>query len=380
MNNVSIPQIRKAEKRKVKLKLGISGPSGSGKTMGALALAKNLWPDAKVCVVDTENESASLYADEFNFDTIPLSAPYSSDRYQACINAAVSAGYEVLILDSITQQWDGDGGILRRKEELDQRPGANSYTNWSKFTPEHTQFIEAIKQAPIHIIATMRSKQDYILEQNDKGKAKPVKMGMAPIQREGFDYEFSIVFDVQMDHKAVTTKNRTGLFGNKPIDLAKPDTAKAIREWLEAGKDALPEPAQIAAPVTAAPPQRTNGHATTPHKVEAWHLDKDQLTCHVYEAQKRSGKKGDFVAVKHNGEVGGKDIAFCFHVQLFDALLLSKGGIARFLVSAGDFVQITDVIQVGDQLYMDGKPAVLPPPDSEPNVHGVVITNEDIPF
>lgn len=236
MAAISIPQPRKAERQRVKLKIGIQGPSGSGKTWGALALAKNLWPDAKICVVDTENESASLYADKFEFDTIPLSPPFTSERYEACIEAVVRAGYDVLIMDSISQQWDGDGGILRRKEELDQRPGANSYTNWSKFTPEHTQFIEAIKQAPIHILATMRSKQDYVLSENDRGKKTPVKVGMAPVQRDGFDYEFSLVFDVQMDHRAVVSKDRTQLFGGKVVDLSSPKIADELRVWLESGK------------------------------------------------------------------------------------------------------------------------------------------------
>jgi hypothetical protein len=166
--------------------MAVQGPSGSGKTWGALALAKNMWPAAKICVVDTENESASLYADQFEFDTIPLTPPFTTDRYEACVDAIVAGGYDVAIIDSITHQWDGEGGILRRKEELDQRPGSNSYTNWSTFTPEHQHFIEVLKQAPIHIIATMRSKQDYILTQNDKGKSKPVKVGMAPVQRDGF--------------------------------------------------------------------------------------------------------------------------------------------------------------------------------------------------
>lgn len=202
-------------------------------------------------VVDTENESASLYADKFEFDTIPLGPPFGSKRYEACIDAAVSGGYDVLIIDSITHQWDGEGGILRRKEELDQRPGSNSYTNWAKFTPEHTAFIESIKQAPIHIIATMRSKQDYILESNDKGKQTPRKVGMAPIQRDGFNYEFSLVFDVQMDHKAIVDKNRTGLFGDGLVDLANKKTAKAIREWLDAGTDSpATPPAERAAEIT----------------------------------------------------------------------------------------------------------------------------------
>ena len=103
-----IPLAKKAEKRQVKLKLGIQGPSGSGKTWGALALAKNMWPEAKVLLIDTENESASLYADNFQFDTIPLDPPFESARYEACIDYAVANGYDVVIADSVTHQWDGE--------------------------------------------------------------------------------------------------------------------------------------------------------------------------------------------------------------------------------------------------------------------------------
>lgn len=378
----AIPIARKAEKRQVKLKLGIQGPSGSGKTEGALALATNLWPNAKILLIDTENESASLYADRYEFDTIPLDPPFESVRYEACIDYAVENKYDVLILDSVTHQWDGEGGILRRKEELDRRPNSNSFTNWATFTPEHTHFIENIKQAPIHIIATMRSKQEYALQQNDKGKSKPVKLGMSPIQRDGFDYEFTVVFDVQMDHRAIAIKNRTGLFGDKTIDLADPKTAEKMRLWLDSGKpvDAPSAPASVA----PAPPKpqpvavRSNGTATT-QKVEEWKLDGERLTCFAYEAQKRTGKNGNpFVAVKHNGQVNGKDIAFCFHERLFDILLGAKGKHCVLFVDPAQFVTITDVIEVDGQEFRDGQPYTKPAETT--NVHGVAIGDEDIPF
>jgi energy-coupling factor transporter ATP-binding protein EcfA2 len=389
---VAIPQIRKAEKRRVKLKIGITGPSGSGKTKGALWLA-NLWPDAKILVVDTENESASLYADEFDFDTLPLNPPYHSDRYESCIEAAVRGGYDVLIMDTITHQWDGEGGILRRKEELDQRPGANSYTNWSKFTPEHTQFIESIKQAPIHIIATMRSKQDYIMETSDKGKSKPVKVGLAPIQRDGFDYEFSVVFDVQMDHKAVASKDRTGLFSGAIVDLADKKIAEKIRDWHESGKQVQEADRQnwTAAPQPptnghspAKPPQATRSNGAAPQqKVAEWKLEADQLSCFVYDAQKRPGKNGEFAVAKHNGQVNGKDAIFCFHAGLFDAVLASRGKKARFQIdTATDYVTVTDVIQIEEQAYRDGKPYTEPEPTPGPApiAQQLEITDEDIPF
>lgn len=382
----AIPVARKAEKRQVKLKLGIQGPSGSGKTEGALALATNLWPKAKILLVDTENESASLYADRYEFDTIPLDPPFESCRYEACIDYAVENKYDVLILDSVTHQWDGEGGILRRKDELDRRPNSTSFTNWSLFTPEHTHFIETIKQAPVHIIATMRSKQEYALQQNDKGKAKPVKLGMSPIQRDGFDYEFTVVFDVQMDHRALAIKNRTGLFGDKVVDLADPKTAEKIRGWLDSGKPVDAPPAPAAVPPTPPRPQPQPVPArqapAAAQKVDGWSLDGERLTCYVYEAQKRSAKNGnEFVAIKHNGQVNGKDIAFCFHERLFEALLSSKEKHCVFFLGLGTYIAIEDVIDIGGQEFRDGRPytaAAAPAP--EPNIHGVAIGDDDIPF
>lgn len=376
-----IPAARKAEKRQVKLKLGIQGPSGSGKTWGALALAKNLWPEAKVMVLDTENESASLYADNFAFDTIPLDPPFESSRYEACIDYAVNNGYDVLIMDSVTHQWDGEGGILLRKNELDKRPGSNSYTNWNSFTPEHTQFVEKIKQAPIHVIATMRSKQDYALEQGNNGKSKPVKLGFAPIQREGFDYEFTLVFDVQMDHKAVAIKNRTGLFGDKPLNLADEKVAKAIKGWLENGKPieaAQPKPVQAVpqAPAPSAPFTPRPAAPATTAKVDAWKLEGDRLTCHVYEVQKREDKnKKPFIAVKHNGQIEGKDIAFCFSAPLFDALLEAKNRACVFVVAAGKFTSILDLVEMDGIEFRDGK-VYEAPATQEP----LPIGDDDIPF
>lgn len=392
MASKPIPQIRKAEKRRVKLKLGIQGPSGSGKTWGALSLVKNLWPNAKVCLIDTENESASLYADHFEFDTIPLDPPFETERYQQAIDAAVRSGHDVLIIDTISHQWDGEGGILERKAELDQRPGANSYTNWNMFTPEHRSFIESIKQAPIHILATMRAKQDYILETNDKGKSKPVKVGMAPVQRDGFDYEFSLVFDVQMDHRATLSKNRTGLFEKKVINLADPKVADELRGWLESGKEPEPLPAQpqIVPPVSQPEPPalpKPNGNASShpaaAHKVEGWKLEKDQLSCYVYDVQQRTSKKGKtYYAVKHNGKVNNKDMAFCWHENMFKALEVSKDRKATFLLEIqGDFVNIIDVVEVEGQEFRDGRPyqpePQIPLPE-QPPFEGA--TDDDIPF
>lgn len=229
-------QFQKAERTQARLKLGIQGPSGSGKTDGALAIATILaGVDGKIALADTENKSASLYSDRYSFDTVGIVPPYHSSKYEEVIDAAVAADYAVLVIDSISHQWDGDGGILARKEATDVRAG-NQWTNWRAFTKEYNQFIGKILSAPIHIIVTMRSKQDYVLEANEKGKQTPRKVGMKAIQREGAEYELTVNFDVQMDHRAKASKDRTNLFGEHLWDLRDPKTGKMLVDWLSNAK------------------------------------------------------------------------------------------------------------------------------------------------
>lgn len=229
-------QFQKAERTQAKVKLGIQGPSGSGKTDGALSIATVIaGKDGKIALADTENASASLYSDRYSFDTVNIAPPYLSSKYEEVIDAAVAADYNVLVIDSISHQWDGDGGILARKEAADAR-GGNSWTNWRPFTKEYNQFVGKILSAPIHIIVTMRSKQDYVLEANDRGKQAPKKVGMKAIQREGAEYELTVNFDVQMDHRAKASKDRTNLFGDQLYDLRDPKTAKLLVDWLAGAK------------------------------------------------------------------------------------------------------------------------------------------------
>jgi hypothetical protein len=380
---------RKAEKRRVKLKMAVQGPSGSGKTWGSLSLVRNLWPDAKICVIDAENESASLYADRFDFDTIDLEPPFHTDRYIACIQAAVKAGYDVAIIDTITHQWDGEGGILRRKEEMDRR-GGNSFTNFSTFTPEHERFKNAILQSPIHVIATMRSKQEYSLQQNDKGKQTPVKMGMAPIQRDGMDYEFAIVFDVQGNHMATASKDRTSLFTGRTVDLADPDTALALRTWLDSGTASLPTPpvSGAASYTQAANTTAKNTPISTPvgttsstshsstNNTGVFQLSgDDRVFCvplNVKEISSANGKT--YCRVDFNGEIRGKTFANTFDTKLFPALMTCKGRECCIQYSEtkdGRFLNLLDLVSIGDVEYVNGTP--LPEKENP-------IDDADIPF
>lgn len=247
---------QKAVRKQVKLKIALTGPSGAGKTFSALLIASGI--GKRIAVIDTENKSASLYAGMskgplagIDFDILEIEPDYTIQKYAEAIEAAEKAGYDVLIVDSISHAWAGEGGLLAKKEALDQR-GGNSYTNWAGITKEHEAFKAKILNANIHLICTMRSKQDYVLEMNDKGKSAPKKVGLAPIQRDGMEYEFTTVFDLAMDHNAKVSKDRTDLFDGMIFKPTK-ETGEQLMKWLMSGKPASTSPVDMPAVAKASP-------------------------------------------------------------------------------------------------------------------------------
>lgn len=232
---------KKASKSLAKAKIAITGPAGSGKTLSSLLLAKGL--GGKVGVIDSENNSASLYEDRFpgwEYYTLPINPPYTAQKYVKAIDVAIQEGFDVLIIDSLSHVWAAEGGLLQQKEALDSR-GGNSFTNWGSITKLYEQLKGKILHSPIHVICTMRSKQEYLVEQNDKGKAAPKKIGLAPIMRDGMEYEFTVVFDVGMDHQFMVSKDRTDLFDGVVATITE-DTGKTIKEWLTKPQTPPPEP------------------------------------------------------------------------------------------------------------------------------------------
>jgi len=227
---------QKAERKKARLRLALCGPAGSGKTYSALQIAQGL--GGRVALIDTEHESGSLYADLCEFDTAPITPPYTPDKYRAAITAAETAGYSVLIIDSFSHAWAGEGGLLdmHDKATAATRSG-NSYTAWREITPQHNALVESVLGARLHVIATLRTKTAYDLIDDGNGKKKPVKIGLAPIQREGVDYEFTTVLDLSIDgHVATATKDRTRLFDGKHF-VPGIETGQALMSWLESGVD-----------------------------------------------------------------------------------------------------------------------------------------------
>lgn len=225
---------RKAERKQAKLRLALSGPSGAGKTYGALLIARGL--GGKIAVLDTERGSASLYADLVDFDVVEMGPPYTPERYVEIIHEAEKAGYDTLILDSITHEWNGEGGILQIVDEYARsKLKGNSYAAWNQGTPRHQRFIDAMLASKLHIVATMRSKAVYVETEKSNGKKGIEKQGTAPQQRDGLEYEFTVVLDLNVDgNLACASKDRTRLF-QEPFQITE-QTGRDLAEWLDTGK------------------------------------------------------------------------------------------------------------------------------------------------
>lgn len=227
--------LRKATRQKAKIRLGLSAVSGGGKTYSALLIAKGLCGDwSKVAIIDSENNSADLYAHFGDYNVLPLTAPFTPEKYIEAIAQCEQAGMEVIIVDSITHEWEGKGGCLEIVESLGGR-----YQDWSKVTPRHQAFIRAITQSPCHIITTVRRKQDYEMIKDNNGKVKVEKAGLKEITREGFEYELTLNLEMDIRHNAFASKDRTLLFMGKPEFVPNENTGRLIAEWCEQGTDAI---------------------------------------------------------------------------------------------------------------------------------------------
>jgi hypothetical protein len=225
-------ELQQASRKRARIKMALQGPSGSGKTMGALLVAFGLINDwTKIAVIDTENHSAELYSHLGRYNVVNIGSPYNPEKYISAIHLCEQSGMEVIIIDSISHEWEGSGGIL----DVHSNMAGNSFTNWGKLTPRHNEFIQAILQSPCHIIGTIRSKQDYVLSEKN-GKMIPEKVGLKGVTRDGMDYEFTLVFEVDIKHHVTSSKDRTGLFGGKPEFKITSEIGKTIANWCNSGQ------------------------------------------------------------------------------------------------------------------------------------------------
>jgi len=267
-------KLETASRKKAKIKLALQGPSGSGKTMSALLIAYGLcgkW--SSIAVIDTENHSAELYSHLGNYNVVNIGAPYTPEKYCEAIKLCEASGIEVIIIDSISHEWQSSGGIL----DIHGSMAGNSFTNWSKVLPRHTEFVQTILQSSCHIISTVRTKQDYVLQEKN-GKMVPEKVGLASVTKDGFDFEMTLVFDIDVKHNATSSKDRTQLFAGKPEFRITADTGIKILEWCNSGLAIQEPPRAFEVPIE----EQIQGCASMQELVSLY----NQLTKEVQESYK----------------------------------------------------------------------------------------------
>lgn len=249
-------QVKRAKRQKVKAAVAYIGASGSGKTLSMLLTAygmmKEKYPDKedpevweKIGVVDTEHERSTLYADMTikgnkvgEFLHINLTAPFTAQRYEDAIQAIKKEGAEVIIIDSLSHAWENEGGFL----DLQQKHGGN-FQAWNKVKPEIQRFVKSLTENDVHILASMRTKQDYQVEESDTGKLKIRKMGLKPIQKDDLEYEFMVVFQLDQEHQATATKDNSTMFEGE-LNVITPDYGRKLYQWLEQGIDVKAQEAE----------------------------------------------------------------------------------------------------------------------------------------
>lgn len=222
---------KKATKKNAKLRLALFGVSGSGKTFSALRIATGLaGKNGKIALIDTERHSASKYADRFNFDVSELEKPTINNVRMQIEQAK---GYDVLIIDSLTHAW------LELLQEVEQiartKFGGNTWSAWSEGTPKQMSLINAILDFDGHVIVTMRAETNWTVTTNDKGKVVPIRIGEAPKQGKGIEYEFDMLMQLSQDHNALVLKDRTGKYQDECIEMPDEKFGEDLAHWLSEG-------------------------------------------------------------------------------------------------------------------------------------------------
>lgn len=227
----------KATKKQSKLRLAFIGPAGSGKTYSSLRVASALvGPFGKIALIDTERGSASKYSHKFSFDVLELDS-FSVETYIQAIQAAQDAGYDCLIIDSLSHAWAGKGGLLEFVDTVTARSRShNAFSEgWRAATPKHNELVDSMLLSRLHLIVTMRSKTEWVVEKDKDGKSVPRKIGLQPIQRDGLEYEFDVVGDIDLDNRYIISKTRCEDLNQKVIVKPGEQLAATLNAWLSDG-------------------------------------------------------------------------------------------------------------------------------------------------
>jgi hypothetical protein len=227
---------KKATKEQCTLRAALFGPSGAGKTYTALRMAKGM--GGKIALIDTERGSASKYADRFEFDVCELEDK-TIESYIATMREAGAGGYGILIIDSLSHAW---AELLAEVDKLAKaKYSSNRWSAWSEGTPKQMSLIEALLDYPGHVIATMRSRTEWTQEPTDRGKSKPVRVGLAPYQGKGIEYEFDFLVEISPEHTANVIKDRSGQFQDMVVDKPDETFGEELAAWLKTGAEPSPE-------------------------------------------------------------------------------------------------------------------------------------------
>lgn len=235
---------KKATKKGSFLRMAIIGPSGSGKSYTSLKLATHLSQAAegKIACIDTERGSLKKYADKFDFDVLELD-DFALKNYIEAIEQAEKAGYSILVIDSLSHAWMGKNGALEAVDKVSSRlKSNNSFLAWREVTPMHNKLVNTILECKMHVFVTMRSKTEYAIESSEKGKMIPKKIGMAPVQRDGVEYEFDILGDMTLENRLIVSKTRCSELAGEVYDKPGKELAEIIINWLDIKNIEVPAP------------------------------------------------------------------------------------------------------------------------------------------
>ena len=373
-------QFSKAVKYAAKGRVALVGPAGSGKSYTMLTLARLLaGPDGRIAAVDTEQGSLSKYADVFDFDVLPLKS-FSPDLFQESLHAAEAAGYAVFCCDSLSHFWMGKNGALEFVDNAKKRSSSrDDMAGWKDFRPHERAMVDAMLASPCHVICTMRTKTDY-QEIEVNGKKKRIKVGLAPVQRDGLEYEFDLVGLMDDDNTFIVDKTRCSPLNGQAITKPKAEDLQPFKTWLDGA--AAPQVVTASHPVNGAahPDPRVPRHFRKGNVVN-W-------TVAVATFGKTPQKGTEYATITWGGSeqpFPGKRTT-CWHKGLFDLLAAAKGQVCQFEVEETDkYINIQTVLAIGDQEYRDGKPYTPDAADAPPatglfDQANPEITDADIPF
>lgn len=237
----------RATKTKAKLRLALAGPAGSGKTYTALKIAEVLAEGGKIAVIDTENASASKYADLFEFDSADLTVQtgFSPERYLELLHGAEADGYAVIVIDSLSHEWAGQDGILQSVDQAAAQVSGNKFVAWGRVTPRHDKLVRAIVESSAHIICTLRAKMEYVQEKNDRGRTEIRAVGMKPIQRDELEYEFDVYGLLDQDNRLIVRKSRCPALSGAVVDKPGKDVGDLLMGWLNNGAAPTVDPLEF---------------------------------------------------------------------------------------------------------------------------------------